>query len=58
MPHGYGDDPLTDRELEEKFRELASKYIGEQQIQKIFHTVWDVENLDDISKLMKLMVFQ
>ena len=57
-PHGLGDDPLTDGELEDKFREMAAKYMGEKQIQKVFDTVWNVESLDDMSNLMRLIVFQ
>lgn len=56
-PHGLGDDPLTDEELEDKFREMATKYMDEEQIQKIFDAVWNVEKLDDTNKLMRLMVF-
>jgi 2-methylcitrate dehydratase len=57
VPHGLGDDPLTDEELEEKFREMASKYMGEDQIRRLFDTVWNVERLEDIGRLMGLMVF-
>jgi 2-methylcitrate dehydratase len=56
-PHGFGNDPLTDGELEDKFRKMAIKYMSEQQIQKIFDTVWNLESLKDISKLTGLMVF-
>jgi 2-methylcitrate dehydratase len=55
-PHGFASDPLTDGELEEKFREMASKYFSESRIQKIFNTIWNAEKLDDIGKLMSLMV--
>jgi 2-methylcitrate dehydratase len=57
IPHGLGDDPLSDRELEDKFRAMALKYMKEQQIQKIIETLWNVERLDDIRKLMRLMIF-
>jgi 2-methylcitrate dehydratase len=57
-PHGLGDDPLTDEELETKFTGMAARYMGEQQIRQVFDTVWNVEKLDDINKLMKLMVFE
>lgn len=56
-PHGLGDDPLTDKELEEKFKDMAIKYMDEKQINKIFDTVWNIEKLDDISELTKLMVY-
>lgn len=57
VPHGLGNDPLTDRELEDKFRNMASTYMGERQIQEIFDTVWNADRLDDIGKLTRLMVF-
>jgi len=58
VPHGFGpDDPLTNEELETKFKEMAIKHISEEQIKKIFDTVWNVEKLDDMSKLVNLMVF-
>ena len=58
LPHGFGDDPFTDGELEDKFREMATKYMGEEQIKKIFDAIWNVESVDDICNLMRLMVFQ
>ncbi len=58
VPHGFGDDPLTDQELEEKFSEMASRYMKEKHIQKIFDTVWNVEEIDDVSRLTRLMVFR
>ncbi len=56
-PHGLGDDPLTDGELEKKFTDMAIKYMDEKQIKKIFDTVWNTEKLDDIGKLTTLMIF-
>ncbi len=56
-PPGFGDDPLTDGDLEDKFREMATKYMSREQIQKIFDTVWNAESLDDMSNLTRLMVF-
>jgi 2-methylcitrate dehydratase len=56
-PHGFGDDPLTDKELEEKFREMATKYLSEKQIGRIFETIWNIERLEDIRQLTKLLVF-
>lgn len=56
-PHGLGDDPLSDDELENKFGEMASKYLSEAQIRKIFDTVWNVERLPDMGSLASMMVF-
>jgi 2-methylcitrate dehydratase len=55
-PHGIGDDPLTDKELEEKFKNFAEKYFSAQQIQKIFDTVWRLEKLDNLNALTASMI--
>jgi 2-methylcitrate dehydratase len=57
-PHGFGDDPLTDKELEDKFSEMALKYMDKGQVQKIFDTIWNADKLDDVNNLMRLMVFK
>jgi 2-methylcitrate dehydratase len=58
IPNNFGNDPLTDEDLEEKFRQMAIKYIPEKQIQKIFSTIWNLEGLNDMGKLMALLVFK
>jgi len=56
MPHGIGGDPLTDKELEDKFRGMAEKYFSQKHIQKICDTVWEVEKMDSINSLTSLMI--
>jgi 2-methylcitrate dehydratase len=58
VPHGFGDDPLTDGELEDKFKEMATKFMSYEQIKEILNTVWNIEKLDNIGKLTELMVFK
>jgi 2-methylcitrate dehydratase len=57
LPHGFGDDPLTDAELEDKFGKMATRYMRDAHIRKIFDAVWNTEELDDISTLTALMAF-
>lgn len=57
-PHGSHGDPLSDKEIEDKFREMAQKYMDDEQIQRLFDTVWNIENLADMHLLTKLMCFQ
>lgn len=57
-PHGYGDDPLTDGELEEKFWEMAIRNMGETQIRQLIDTVWNIDRVDDMGELARLMVFR
>jgi 2-methylcitrate dehydratase len=58
IPHGFGDAPLTDEELEEKFRGMARKYMSDERIQKLFDIIWNVESLKDMGELTKLMAFK
>ena len=36
---------------------MAAKYMGKEQIQKMFDTCWDMEKLNELGSLTKLMVF-
>lgn len=56
--YGQGDDPLTDKELEDKFKRLTNNYVSLKQIKGIFDTVWNVEKLDNIGKLTAQTVFK
>jgi 2-methylcitrate dehydratase len=58
QPHGFGSEPLSDRELEEKLKSLAEKYMSYEQVKNIFNTVWNLEGLDDMTQLTKLMIFK
>ena len=57
-PHGFYEDPLNDKELEDKFTKMAIKYMNKKEIKKIFDTVWNIEKLDDVNKLMSQMVWK
>jgi 2-methylcitrate dehydratase len=57
-PKGDPRNPMTDTEIEAKFRMLASRLIGEKQIAQIIDTVNHIENVKDIGELMKLLVVQ
>lgn len=58
VPHGFAGDPLTEKELEDKFREMATKYLTEQKIKNIFDNIWNLENLANVSDLMKLFIIK
>ncbi len=56
-PPGLSGDSLSDKELEQKFSEMAAKYMNHEHINRIFDTCWNVEKVDDVGKLTKLMIF-
>lgn len=57
-PKGHPHNPMSDEELEEKFRAMASELMDGKQIKDIITTVRRLEELDDISELMRALVFK
>lgn len=56
-PRGHARNPMTDEEIIEKFKSLVKKHMNDGQIKKIINTVFELDKLDDIGKLNRLMVF-
>jgi 2-methylcitrate dehydratase len=57
FPRGHARNPMTDEEIVEKFKSMASKYMGDVQMKQVIDTVFGLDKLDDVSKLTRLMVF-
>jgi 2-methylcitrate dehydratase len=55
-PKGDPRNPMTDLEVEEKFRMLASRLLGPQQMSDIIETVREIEKVPDVRELMEQMV--
>jgi 2-methylcitrate dehydratase len=51
---GDPENPLTDKDLEYKFRRLAEEKIGVRHTASIIERVWNLEKLNDISELTAL----
>lgn len=57
FPHGYIVDPLTDAEIEDKFKQAASIYMNSSNIKTIIESVWNLESLNAVQDLTKLLVW-
>ena len=53
-PKGHPKNPLTDAEVEEKFRRLAAPLIPEREVEKILEQLWNLEKVKSIRDLMAL----
>lgn len=53
---GSEENPVSETELEEKFRLLASKAIKESQIERLYNTVHRLETVADVRILSTLLV--
>ena len=52
---GHPKNPMTDREVEEKFERLTKSYLGKIQSRKILDTVWQLEKVRDVARLISLL---
>ena len=54
-PLGHPQNPMSDREIENKFRLLARGKIDRTRINKVVDVVWKFDQLKDVSALMPLL---
>lgn len=57
LDHPKGDprNPLSDGEIEEKFRALADGVLSDRAQNKLIHAIWNLEKIASVTKLMALM---
>jgi len=53
-PKGDPRNPLTDKEIEEKFEALAGPVMSREARRRAMDAIWDLEKQSSVSKLMKL----
>ncbi len=58
FPRGHIRNPVADKELEDKFRSMASQYMSEVQMKKVIDAIYKIDKLKDIGELMNLVVFK
>ena len=52
---GGPDNPLSDAELEGKFRDCAAGLLDEAAIQRVFDFVWSLEDQPDVTEIFNLL---
>ena len=55
-PKGHPKNPMTDLEVEEKFRALCAWAFTEKKADEILSKIWELEKMADIKELMRLFV--
>jgi 2-methylcitrate dehydratase len=58
VPHhlGHYKRPMSDRDIEEKFRGLCKSILTTQQQNKVLETIWRIDEFNDVSKVLRLIV--
>jgi 2-methylcitrate dehydratase len=52
---GHHRNPLTDKEIEEKFHSLAKDLLVPAQRKELLSLVWNLEEIEDVGRLMQLL---
>lgn len=52
-PLGHPQRMMTDSEVEQKFHQFADRRIGAYQANRLIERIWDLENLHDLSSLIR-----
>jgi 2-methylcitrate dehydratase len=55
FPRGHAENPMTDQEVEAKFRRLVDPLYGPEKAQAILARCWDLENLRSVTDLLRLL---
>ncbi len=55
LPVGHPSNPMSDRDLEAKFRRLAAGRLTRPRIDQLIEFVWDLDQVKDIGTLMPLL---
>ena len=53
FPRGHAENPMSDEEVEGKFRRMASQVLSEKQITYILDELWHLDDLDEIGDVME-----
>jgi len=52
---GHVENPVTDKELEGKFRAISTKVLSDKKATQVIEMVWKLDELEDINQLIALV---
>ncbi len=56
LPRGHPGNPMTNQEVEDKFRSLAKRYLSKRSIENVLETLWNLEKVRDVSEILEKIV--
>ena len=54
---GSPENPMTDGELETKFRDMACRYMDSGAADRLLDQLWHVDELTDVGALLPQLIF-
>jgi len=55
---GHPKNPMSDEDVEKKFRTLTKGQLSKNQAKRALETLWTLEKLSDVSKLFSMLVVE
>jgi len=55
FPRGHAHNPMTDHEVEDKFRRMVEPRLGKAKADRILQTCWNLENLANPADLVQMV---
>ncbi len=52
---GHPKNPMSDKEVEDKFERLTRKYLTKNQSRRILDTIWSLEKVKEVGKVVSLL---
>ena len=49
---GHFKNPMTDAEMEEKFRLMAQKHLSADRVDNLLHLLWGIESVPQVSAVI------
>jgi 2-methylcitrate dehydratase len=49
---GHFRNPMTDAEMEEKFRLMVGKHLGAERVDRLLRLIWSIENEPTVGNLI------
>ena len=54
FPRGHDRNPMTDREVEEKFEALCEPLLPRRQVRAILDALWKLEDMEDVGQIVPM----
>src|SRR6266852_3258306 len=55
---GHPKNPMSDQDVEKKFRTLTKRQLTKNQVKRAFKTLWTLEKVNNVSKLFSALVVE
>jgi 2-methylcitrate dehydratase len=56
LPRGHPKNPMTNQEVEDKFKMLTKPYLNDKSVENVLETLWNLEKVRDVSEILEQLV--